>query len=163
MKKRVTNKEIEQWYDEAGRVTLKNLNKFLDKILNDYEHDHDTVCYAAVAGITATLWAMDSGLQGGIIEHESIAITEELLRYWWYPHNKCGLEIIDFDKMIYPQYRDRYEKTISKYIWDKIQREASNKIKQAEDGEIDPDNYVVQHWVDIVNNKVPFGYRVIED
>ena len=58
----------------------------------------------------------------------------QLIRHRSYPGNKTGLRIIDYDKFLYPQYEDDFtQKAISKSMWECIQKEAENNIKEADE------------------------------
>ena len=59
--------------------------------------------------------------------------------------------------MLYPQYEYKFDKTISPETWSALQNEASRKLQESS-GFVHPD--VVKHWKNIVDGKVPFGYKV---
>lgn len=123
-----------QWYEESRQITLDALPDFISHLINDYQHDYGTVCHALAAGALATLWAMNSTPQGGITGFQASAIMWQLIRQWSYPGNKTGLRIIDYDKFLYPQYEDDFtQKAISKSMWECIQKEAENNIKEADE------------------------------
>ena len=74
--------------------------------------------------------------------------------------NKCGMKLVDYDDMLYPQYAYKYEKTISPSVWETIQEKAKENL--AERGRcVHPD--VRSHWESIVKGKIPFGYAVSDD
>lgn len=77
-----------------------------------------------------------------------------------YTNNECGLRIVDYDDMLYPQYEHKFEKTISPEIWSNIQKQADKKLK---DNTKHVHPTVIAHWKSIVNGVVPFGYSVKED
>lgn len=214
-----------EWYKEASNITLNQLPEFLNKLMTEYRHDYGTICHALASGAIATIWAMDKSEHGGITGFQAGAVMWEFVRHWSYSSNKCGLKIIDYDNFLYPQYEDKFQKTINKSTWETIQKEAKKSIEKTNNEHekylqdldqyrIDieafvkkyPDYYekqdyydrlgcgtgqqwdeyhekiqngfefapsepfesvfgnrVYQHWIDIVNGKVPFGYRVVED
>ena len=215
----------DEWYKEARDMTLDKLPEFLNRIMNDYSHDYGTICHAIAAGAIATTWAMDHSEQGGITGFQAGAVMWQFIRNWNYSHNKTGLKIIDFDKFLYPQYGDYFQKTISPETWAAIQKEAAAKTKEADEAhekylkdlaqyEIDivefalkypdyierpehyqhlsygtgeewgkyedkkssgfefaprepydpmPDSRVYHHWQSIINDVVPFGYKVVAE
>jgi hypothetical protein len=65
--------------------------------------------------------------------------------------------------MLYPQYDNKFEKTITPYICEAIQKAAKEQL--AEDGThgyyAHPN--VRAHWESIVAGNVPFGYSVKDD
>lgn len=79
---------------------------------------------------------------------------------WEYPCNECGLKLIDYDKMLYPQYEYRFRKTIDESTWNRLQETAKKHLEERDDYVSDN---VKAHWESIVAGKVPFGYYVTKD
>lgn len=121
----------DQWYKEARNMTPDKLPDFINRLLNDYNHDYGTICHALTAGAIATVWAMDHSPQGGITGFQAGAIMWEFIRHWNYSHNKTGLKIIDYDNFLYPQYEGHYQKTLSTSTWEAIQKQARISIEEA--------------------------------
>lgn len=93
----------------------------------------------------------------GITGFQARCVMWDFVRDWDYSHNKCGLRIVDYDNMLYPQYDDKFEKTISRYTWEALQKQALENLEK--DSEYaHPD--VIEHWQSIVDGIVPFGYKV---
>lgn len=80
----------------------------------------------------------------------------DFIRDWNFSNNKCGLKIIDYDDMLYPQYYDKFKKTISRETFEELQKEAEENLKNTEYAHPN----VVAHWQSIVDGKVPFGYKI---
>lgn len=148
----------EQWYKESKGMTLDKLPAFLKKLTEDYGHDYGTICHALAAGAIATIWAMDNTEQGGITGFQASCIMWSFIRHWDKEHNKTGMRLIDYDNMLFPQYKDKFEKTISSNTWKAIQDEAKALMGTGVVAHSD----VEKHWQSIVNGKVPFGYKVKE-
>lgn len=148
----------EEWYKEAKKVTLEKLPGFINHLMNDYRHDYGTICHAMAAGGIATMWAIDKAPQGGITGFQAGCIMWEFIRHWNYSYNKCGLRLVDYDDMLYPQYYDRFQKTISKSVWESLQAEARQHLAN-NGGAV---TAVTAHWKSIVDGEVPFGYTVAE-
>lgn len=150
----------EEWFNEAREMTMDKLPEFLRHLMEDYGHDYGTICHALTAGAIATAWAMDRAPQGGITGFQAGFIMWGFIRHWSYESNKCGMKIVDYDNMLYPQYEHKFEKTISESVWKILQDEAKKKLDKV-------DKYtheaVVQHWRSIVDGKVPFGYKVVNE
>jgi len=129
MKKQITEEENHQkeWYKETSSQTTKTLLKFINHLLNDYDHDYGTVCHALAAGAIATVCAMNK--KEGITGFQAGLVMWEFIRNWVYTNNKTGLKIIDYDKFLYPQYKYYFQKTISKEIWKSIQEQAKKEIE----------------------------------
>jgi hypothetical protein len=154
-----TMKIHEQWYKEAKTQTLETLPQFISHLLGDYVHDYGTICHALAAGGIATMWAMNNHPQGGITGFQAGAIMWEFIRNWNYEYNKCGLKIVDYDNMLYPQYKDKYAKTINKDTWEALQKAAQKMLNEG-DG-VCPK--VKKHWESIVAGDIPFGYKIKND
>ena len=155
----IINEEMhleKEWFEQAREQTLETLPQFIDHLMNDFEHDYGTVCHAIAACAIAAANAADSSPQGGITGFQASFIMWDFIKYWMKSNNKCGLKLVDYDNMLYPQYSYRYDKTISPSVWKNIQKEAAKLLDE---------NYVAvdevrAHWQSIVNGEVPFGYRV---
>lgn len=81
-----------------------------------------------------------------------------------YPTNKVGLKITDYDDMLYPQYENKFEKTIPRDIFESLQKAAKEKLeKDVRPSYPTTHPLVVEHWQSIVDGKVPFGYTIEED
>jgi len=147
----------EEWYKEARKMTMEKLPVFLKKLMNDYNHDYGTICHALAAGAIATIWAMDRTVQGSITGFQAGCVMWSFIQYWNHENNQCGLKLIDYDKLLYPQYEDHFDKIISPDTWEQIKKTALQKIKD-KDEFVHPD--VLAHWQSIVNDNIPFGFRV---
>ena len=156
MKTKVTTEIYEKWYRNAKQITLTTLPEFLRHLTEDYEHDYNSICHAIAAGGIATIWAMNATEQGGITGFQAGAIMWEFIFHWFYKNNKTVLNIVNYDYLLYPQYEDRFEKTISIDIWQALQKEAKNKLEEKDD----INEEVLKHWQSIVRGEVPFGFRV---
>lgn len=96
----------------------------------------------------------------GITCFQAGAVMWDFIRDWNFKNNKCGLKIIDYDDMLYPQYEDKFEKTISKETFAALQDEAKAGLEESQYGKRFAHYAVVAHWKSIVDGKVPFGYSI---
>ena len=113
----------------------------------------------------------------------------DFIRNWQYRDNECGLKIVDYDLMLYPQCEHKFtEKTIGKWQLEALQKKAQKELDRIqetveiynrsqakgmekfinEEGKdwVDTDFCnirVLNHWRSIVDGIVPFGYRVEND
>jgi len=146
----------DQWYIDARSQTTDTLQAFIQHLLNDYQHDYGTICHAITAASIATASAINKSDQGGITGFQAGAIMWEFITHWNHESNKCGLRLVDYDNMLYPQYQEGFEKTISYEVWLKMQEQARklfNENKNAAPA-------VVGHWKSIIDGIIPFGYKV---
>jgi len=154
-----------EWFKEATEQIIETLPKFINHVMNDYEHDYGTICNAIAACSLAAAWAANKHEQGGITGYQAGFVMWDFIKGWMYSNNKTALRIIDYDNMLYPQYEEKFDKVISKEIFEGIQKEAKNRLDAFE---ANPENdyahpNVVKHWKSIVAGNVPFGYRIKED
>lgn len=166
MKKTITEKmkAHEKWYIEAKKATPKTLPKFIKHLTEDYNHDYGTICHAYTAAAIAAASAVDHSPAGGITGFQAGAIMWEFIRNWNHDDNKCGMVLIDYDNMLYPQYEYHFNKIISKDTWEAIQKEARvHLISDPNVPNLKAHPNVIAHWQSIVDGKVPFGYSVSEE
>ena len=151
-------KPQQEWFKEAKNIqSIEQLKAFAKVLFEDTQHDYGTVCHAIAALAIGAAWygAHSQGITG----FQAGFIMWDFIRQWEYSDNKCGLRIIDYDKMLYPQYEDKFEKVITSKQFKKMQEVAAEKLK--EKGMVHPD--VVKHWESIVSGTVPFGYKLAKE
>lgn len=147
-----------EWFEKAKEIrNAEQLTEFAKELLEDTQHDYGTVCHAIAALAIGAAWygAHSQGITG----FQAGCIMWDFIKQWEYSDNKCGLMIIDFDKMLYPQYEDKFEKVITSKQFKKMQEVAAEELK--EKGMVHPD--VVKHWGSIVSGTVPFGYKLVKE
>ena len=145
-----------EWFAQAKKIrTTEELSAFVGHMLDDYNHDYGTMCHAIGACALAAAW-MGSSVEG-ITGFQAGFVMWDFIRNWTKTHNKCGLRLVDYDDFLYPQYADKFDKTINEDNWRCIQEEAKINLEDR-CGACDE---VVRHWQSIVDGKVPFGYKVI--
>ena len=127
--------------------------------MNDYIHDYGTSCHAVAACAIAAAWAACkqerlTGFQAGFV-------MWDFIREWEYSSNKCGLSIINWDNLLYPQYEYRFsDMAIPESVWHKVVKEAQNCLKERRDYAAD---HVVEHWNNIAAGYVPFHCTIRKD
>jgi len=145
------------WFAEAGKMTEKELPNFFARIIHGYNHDYGTACHAVAACALAAAWAACGDSDIGLSGFQAGFVMWDFIRNWTKTGNKCGLRLVDYDDMLYPQYKEKFDKVIDREIWESIQTEAREKLNSDDGSE-----YVREHWKKIANGEVPFGYRVVE-
>lgn len=151
---KIPKETIEEWYEQAKKISsTEELKKFIDEIL-DKDHDYNSIAGAFIAGLTATMKAMDRHPNGGITGFQAgwILMThmgrELLINGPW--------KIVKYRDMLFPQHRDKFLPSLSKETWDWLQEEAKKNLEK--EGSAHPD--VKKHWEDIVAGNIPFGMWV---
>ena len=94
----------------------------------------------------------------GITGFQAGFVMWDFIKDWSFRGNKCGLKIVNYDDMLYPQYNHKFQKTISKDTFEALQKAAENNLKKHQYSS----SAVINHWESIVDGNVPFGY-IIED
>lgn len=135
----------ERWYIDAKKQTRESLPEFIRYLFDDYSHDYGTMCHAIAATAIAT--AQVGSREFGITGFQAGAIMWEFIRNWNYSSNKTGLKLVNYDNLLYPQYEDKFEKTISSYTWEALQKEAKNRIKKS-------DNEYAKYLLDVAKYEI---------
>lgn len=149
----------EEWFTKARNIeSTEELKAFIDHLFNDYVHDYGTVVHAISASVLATAW-MGSSTQG-ITGFQAGFIMWDFIKKWSFSTNKTGLKLIDYDKMLYPQYEKKFDKKISSSTWNMLKSEAKKRL---EDSPFELATRVRAHLQSIVDGVVPFGYEVEQE
>ena len=122
----------DEWMKKAKTATIETLPAFLEELTQKYSHDYGTICHAVSMASIAAAWAVAHSPQGGITGFQAGYIMWQFIKDWNYSSNKTGLRLIDYDNFLYPQYEDKYQKTLSPQIWQGIQQEAQAKMDKAD-------------------------------
>lgn len=148
-----------QWYKEAKSIkTPEEFTLFYNHLTNDYGHDYGTMVHAigAISVAAASMGANKMGISG----FQASCVMWDFIMNWCHSGNKCGMKLIDYDLMLYPQYEHKFDKYIDKHTFTKLQEEVMARLMNNK-YHAHPD--VVNHWKSILNDKVPFGYKIMED
>jgi hypothetical protein len=145
-----------EWYAEAKKQTIDTLPQYMTHILNDFPLTYDTIVYAVSACALAAAYAADNSPHGGITGFQASFVMWEFIRQWCFPTNKCGLKIVNYDDMLYPQYRYKFEKRITEDEWHILKKQAEFLLTNKTF--VHPD--VKQHWENISAGIIPFGYEI---
>lgn len=148
-----------KWFDEASKMTLDELPDFIERIIHGYNHDYGTAVHAVSACALATAWAACREDGTGLTGFQAGFVMWDFIKNWTKEGNKCGLKLIDYDDMLYPQYEEKMDKTIRKSTWEALQAEARKNLEAADRACLG----VIKHWQSIVDGIVPFGYKVVDD
>lgn len=146
----------QEWFKQAKEIkSIEELTGFINHLLNDYVHDYGTVV-RAISAMTFATACMGATIEG-ITGFQAGFVMWDFIRWWQYPDNKTGMRLLDYDKMLYPQYNKHFSKIISKATWEKLQEEAKRKLEEG--AGVDK---VQKHWQSIIDGVVPFGFEVEE-
>ncbi len=161
MKKITEEMQLEkEWFKEAKKQTLDSLPEFLRKLSSDYQHDYGTIVHAISAAALGAAWAMNSCPEGGITGFQAGFVMWDFIREW--QERDGHLRLINFNDMLYPQYQDKFEKTISSEILEDLKKRAIELLDKNNKSEFPANHRVINHWQEIANGLIPFGYTVKE-
>lgn len=141
--------------------TTEDVKNLVGEVITDFNYDYGVAPRSISAAIVAIANYMSrkmgiTGFQAGFVMWGFI---KGFMRI-----GKCGLKLVDYDDMLYPQYEYKFvEKKISKETWKNIQKQAKINLEENEKKHYHAGEYVVNHWKSIVDGNVPFGYEVEED
>lgn len=142
---------------EKERKDIKSFDELVNYIQNikdNYNTGYGTAPRAIAQAILATAWYLSS--EFGITGFQAGFVMWDFIRDWQYSSNKCGMKIVDYDNMLYPQYDCKFEKTISVNTFEALQKAAKKNLEDCK--HVHPT--VINHWKSIVDGNVPFGYSI---
>lgn len=145
--------ELEQKRKDIN--SFDDLVNYLEYIKNNCNYDYGVAPRSIAQASLAVVWYLAK--EFGITGFQASFVMWDFIKSWSYKGNKCGLKIIDYDNMLYPQYEDKFDKVIPKETWELLQKQAEQELK--ENGCYANLN-VINHWSSIMNGRVPFGYKV---
>lgn len=153
----------EKYQPLIKEIEYGGVDTFIANMMDDPLIDYGSVCLALGYAAAAAAWAANRHpTNGGITGFQSGFVMWEFLREWQPSMiGKSGTRILNYDDMLYPQYAEKFDKTISAECWTKLQELAAEKLEAAKNDEYVAAS-VVNHWKSVVEGHVPFGYTVKE-
>ena len=136
---------------------FEDLTAFIKDVEEHYNCGYGEAPRAIAQAALAVAWYLSSKF--GITGFQAGATMWDFIAGWKCLDNKCGLKLVNYDEMLYPQYDYKFDKTISSYIWDNLQKQVKENFKSVE--YVHPK--VLAHWQGIADGVVPFGYTVVDD
>lgn len=168
----------ENWLNKARNEvrTPEQLKEFAEELVKHcsslkdgtdiYEQTVDSASALALAAVE-----MCSSMYG-MTNFQIGCVTWSLIDELFLGEHDCGMRLVNYNHMLYPQYDEKFEKTIGKDTWEALQKKAKElvekndeEIRKKEAGEkyaFPAGEKVVKHWESIANGNVPFGYKVVE-
>ena len=144
---------VKEWEQEARKQTLKTLPGFLAK-LAEHKHDYNSIVQAVAFAALGAACAMDHSPHGGITGFQAGGVFWEFYRAWL--HEDGPVRLVKYQEMLWPQYEEQFGKTVSPSTLEWLQEKARKEL--AEIG--DRNAHYKKHMQDIVDGKLPWGYRV---
>lgn len=137
--------------------TFDDLINFLRNIQDNYNCGYGEAPRAIAQASLAVAWYLAD--EFGITGFQASFVMWDFIKDWLFSSNECGMRLVDYDNMLYPQYEDKFQKTIGPDTFNALQNKA--KILIETNGDC-AHPAVIEHWKSIAAGKVPFGYVVKE-
>ena len=137
--------------------TFDDLVVFLKDVETNYGNGYGHAPRAIAQASLAVAWYLAKVY--GITRFQADFVMWDFIRDWSFRSDKCGLKIVDYNNMLYPQYNYKFQKTIPSSTWDAIQNEAKKNLEERDGAHPN----VRAHWESIVAGKIPFGYTVSDE
>lgn len=136
--------------------SFEELVSFLEDVKDNYNCGYGEAPRSIAQAALATAWYLAK--EFGITGFQAGFVMWDFIRDWMYSSNECGMRIVNYDDMLYPQYDYKFEKCISRETFETLKIVAESKLKE---------NYghpsVREHWQSIVDGNVPFGYTINDE
>ena len=155
----MTEQEYKNYiYEKADNVrTKEDLDNLLAEVVDSHEaFDYGKICYAISACMLAALNYVDRSEIGGITGFQASVIGWEMVRQLIITDKRAILRLVNYDNMLYPQYKRNFDKVIDSKLWEKLQKQAAENLEKHPDAHPN----VTKHWQSIVDGKVPFGFKI---
>ena len=136
--------------------TFDDLVNYLQNVKEKYNCGYGEAPRAIAQAALATAWYLAGDF--GITRFQAGFVMWDFIFGWTLTSNTCGAKLVDFDNLLYPQYYDKFDKTIRPDLWELVQKEAKKRLEERD--EVHP--AVKEHWESIVKGVVPFGFVVKE-
>lgn len=156
----------DEWFEKAKQVrTIDQFNELYEYLFNgDIQHTYDSAVHATSALAIAGGWlgSAKEGITGFMAAH----VKFDFLHQWDNIGKRVGLQVIDYDKLCYPQYVENFPvKEIELDMWLAVQRACKEHL---EDTCYDTNGYIAcyavrQYWSDVCNGIIPPNLVVIKE
>ena len=138
--------------------TFEDLVEFLKYVKDNCNSGYGEAPRAIAQASLAVAWYLSR--EFGITGFQASCTMWDFIQGWTKTNNKCGLRLVDYDDMLFPQYNYKFDKTISNEVWKNLQKQSKELLSDNTDY-VHP--HVLSHWKNIVDGKVPFGYHVTDE
>ena len=141
---------LETWKERANEVNTPNeLTDFVTSLINDYEHDYDTIVHAMWAAMLAAGNVINRSTQSGITGRQAKFIA------WSAMDDLRGSvegpkRILAYEDLLYPQYDDKFN-TISEETHKWLIKKAEELLRK----ESNPHPDVKERWKMIASGSLP--------
>lgn len=146
----------EMIYKKASQVkTKEELNALLDEI-TEYKHDYGTIIYGIMAAMKASFRVVNESPNGGITGFQAGCLGWECVHEFMMIGSPA--RILDYNNLLFPQYKSKFDKVISQETWDNLVSKAKTNL--IENKTAHPN--VIAHWKSCADGILPFGFTIGE-
>lgn len=156
-----------EWYKRANELrSIGQLAEFLEEITTKYDHDYGTIVHAIAAAAVAAAKVVDRSPAGGITGFQASCVEWSFIRHYGVHGEDELLAMVDWNRLLFPQYDDRMPRTVQRETFEELQRRAKAKIEE-DDGRTEqilkahPD--VRARWKLIAGGSLPPGTAIREE
>lgn len=143
--------------ERKGIKSFDELISFLQNVKENCNTGYGEAPRAIAQAALATAWYLAS--EFGITGFQAGCVMWDFMRDWSFSGNKCGLKIVDYDDMLYPQYEYKFtDRVLYTDTFEAMQKEAKELLTNSKGAHPD----VIAHWQSIADGNVPFGYVLKE-
>ena len=146
------------WNKGCECKSIEDIASLIAEVEKKFNYDYG-VAPRSIGAVCASLAEYLCGSMGLTGFQASVAMWD-FIQLFIYRHNQCGLRMVDYDNMLYPQYEYKFEKTISRETWNNIVKTAKEYLEEYKNKANNASSGVVNHWKSIVDGNVPFGYKI---
>ena len=158
--KMVPNPEHRKWLEKAKHVSREELPSFIDEIMEKGDGYSDLI-YAVSSCCIATMSVCGKGMTG----YQASWVPLIFLQNVNGVGTKVGFKVVDYDNMMYPQYEDYFNVTLSRDMMEALQEEAVERLGEYADRPNDDKMIapsVLKHWIKLASGTPPYGLNVEE-
>lgn len=114
--------EVKKYILEKGKnvKSIEELTELIKEVETDFNNGYGIVP-RAIGSVCAVVGNYLS-CQMGITGFQAGCAIFDFITGYLITDNKCGLRLIDFDEMLYPQYEYKFDKKLKKSTWELLQK-----------------------------------------
>lgn len=153
----------DEWYKRAKTEiqTPEQLKAFAEEISSMVESRDELYNDSSYGAAALALAAMNMMTHMyNMTQSQMVWVMRQTICQTLLSEHDCGIKLLNYGDMLYPQYEDRFSCEINADTFAKLREKAIDLVNENEKSKFPACNDVVDHWKSIVDGKVPFGYTV---
>lgn len=153
----------DEWYAKAKTEihTPEQLKAFAEEISAKVKSSGEAYNDSSNGAAALALAAMNMmAFMYGMTAFQMSWVMWQVIDQTLLSEHDCGMRLLNYDDMLYPQYEHRFGKTIDDDTWGRLQEKAAKLVEENKKSEFPACREVAAHWKSIADGNVPFGYTV---